>query len=267
MKTRKILAAALMAAMLLALPACGGNAEKEKNQPDGAMTEQPTEDTSKATRPESTGKNLTYDFSSPEEDLENAPGFRYYIQTIPVEETEITNSLSKPFGEGYYDALMDVISGTTLFEAAQIIEAGDDTESGSDDKMFYATTPDAKHEIDVAVYAADGYAYLTYGTIQPVTDFASWEADMDASDVPALMKEVTGMALTMDDIREMVDGAIAMESDAGENGLRMVSITDPMSYDSMQVALLENTESKTVAVTGSRYIEFGENSDSVNAAD
>lgn len=263
---KRILALMLAAVMLLSLAACGDKNEKAKKETDGGQIETTAPETDITKKESNKTGEFTYDFSSPEEDLENAPGYQYFIQEIQTEETDITKLLTE---ETTYEAITAEIQKITGFEDVEPAQEPlnnevqvTDSEGNiletqtNNDLIIYAQTPDLKHEIDVAVYTSNGYHYLTYGTMQPITAFENWESELDISNIPEIMKNVTGMTLTEKDIAKMLSNIEGLKTQTPDNQIYMVSITDPETYSAIQVTLLNNGEGPTIGIIGSRYIEL-----------
>lgn len=242
---KKFLSIMLALAMLLSLTACGKKTEKDNGD----------------TGPETEELETIYDFSSPEVDPENAPAYYYYIQSVNADETSLTKLLAEIPGEGYADKVQDEIRKIAQFSRSDIVmqymDNGEDDvppEEGND-YVIYAQDIEYSHEIDVSVYGSLGYNYITYGTTQTISDIALYESQLDIDSIPELCAATTGIKVSRNDIVKALNIIQEIMALQPNETIYMVSVTDPQTYNSFQVALLPYEESQMVAITASRYIE------------
>lgn len=268
---KKILALLLTAIMLLSLAACNGGKsdEKTKDKPEpGKVDVNPSPDENKK-QPDTV---LTYDFSNPEEDLENSPGYQYFIQTVPTEETDLTKIAAAELNDNYYANIKTAINAITEFKTAEVLQEklnqsiqltdknGNIIDAPEEDnQIIYAQTPDYIHEIDAAIYPQEGYTYLTYGTMQDIENIATWQTDFDMAKIPELMRKATGLTITKKDIETMMKNIQELQTRIPDQPIYMVSVTDPETFSAVQTALLYHNEKTTIGITGSRYIDMANN--------
>ena len=259
---KRILTLLLTCAMILSLAACGNkDDDKTKGQPD---TEKHEQDQTEVQAPETNG----YDLTNPEEDRENAPGYLYYVQTVPTKETGLTSLLTSEYNDSYCDNIATEIQKIPLFSRCEVIqepistgvelvdENGNPVEdTAANDVIVYVQDEAYVNEISVAVYQGAGYSYLTYGKMEYVEDPETWSDELDISDIPELTETITGMTITEDDIAEMIKQLVDLRKELPDEAIYMASITDPETYSTIQVAILPYEGPDLIGFTASRYIE------------
>ena len=264
---KRLMTMLLAAIMLLSLAACGTD-DQTKQDKKQAETDKKIE-----TEDNTTGKKkpdgITYDFENPEEDRENSPGYVYFVQSIPTEETGMTEILKKPVTDDYYDIIANEIKTYPLFSRSEILQEkiNQDTqlidddgnvindETESEDMLIYVQDEPNVNEIAVAVYKSVGYNYITYGSMQQVEDITTYADELDLDTIPQMAKNICGITVTKEDLTALLEKIKEMKAELPDEAIYMASIMDPESFDAIQVALLPYEGPDTIGITTSRYIE------------
>lgn len=277
-KLEKILTLALAAVLVLSLAACGA---KQKAEPgDETMNESGTTEPAGSGTENTTGDGPLYTYEKPDVDTVNSPSYVYYAQTIRTTDSAFLAALATDNADPDYpetvnaaikaipafantepkqeslaapdDGVTVEVSGEEPEDEPQTVEQPSD-ETG--DYIIYAQDTDLKHEVDVAIYPSDAYDYVTYGTMQDVTDIENTD-ELDLEAVPGLIREAAGIEINRADIDVMLEKLREMRTELPDEAVYVISIVDPQTYNSVQVTMLPYEDHQRVAVTASRYVEM-----------
>ena len=247
---KKTLTLLLALCMILSLAACGG---KTKAKPEDEQNTPPEDvETPETDKPDLDG--ALYDLSNPDIDEEISPTYYYYSATMDTQETGLATLLSHSGSkEAYQTNIQAELQKIPLFSRAEVNYESIAQENENEDSayLFYVQDETRDHEVDIAIYADYGYNYLTYGNMQQIETID----DFDPTGIPDLMQAITGIPITEKDITNAVEIVNGMTADHPDDGVYMVSITDPATYNTIQIALVPYEDADTITVTAARYLE------------